>query len=103
MTNTHQRFPALDVFRGLTICLMIVVNTSGDSSVTFAPITACQMERLYANRSCISLFLIRRRKCMSFVMNKWKDKTTAEVLGKIFKRTALIFLLGLPDVLVPFL
>ena len=27
--KTMQRFKALDVFRGMTICLMIVVNTPG--------------------------------------------------------------------------
>lgn len=33
-----KRFKALDVFRGLTICLMIIVNTSGDWNFTFGPL-----------------------------------------------------------------
>ncbi|MFZ2897948.1 MAG: heparan-alpha-glucosaminide N-acetyltransferase domain-containing protein, partial [Saprospiraceae bacterium] len=33
-----NRFHALDVFRGMTICLMIIVNTPGDWGLTFAPL-----------------------------------------------------------------
>jgi len=33
---TNQRFLSLDVFRGMTICLMIIVNTPGDGAATFA-------------------------------------------------------------------
>jgi predicted acyltransferase len=32
-----ERFLSLDVFRGMTICLMIIVNTPGDALHTFAP------------------------------------------------------------------
>ena len=36
-TATPQRFIALDVFRGMTICLMIVVNTGGgDPTFSFS-------------------------------------------------------------------
>jgi predicted acyltransferase len=94
MTNTSQRFTALDVFRGLTICLMVVVNTSGDSSVTFAPLLHAKWNGFTPTDLVFPSFLFAVGNALSFVMNKWKDKTTSEVLTKIFKRTALIFLFG---------
>jgi len=36
-TLTPQRFTALDVFRGMTICFMIIVNTGGGDP-TFSPL-----------------------------------------------------------------
>ncbi len=33
-----QRFLSLDVFRGMTICFMIIANTGGTSAVHFAPL-----------------------------------------------------------------
>jgi hypothetical protein len=33
--------PALDVFRGMTICFMIIVNTPGDYTTTFSPLLIC--------------------------------------------------------------
>jgi predicted acyltransferase len=33
-----QRFLALDVFRGLTVCFMIIVNTPGSGDTTFSPL-----------------------------------------------------------------
>jgi predicted acyltransferase len=94
MTNTQQRFTALDVFRGLTICLMIIVNTPGDSSLTFAPLHHAKWNGFTPTDLVFPSFLFAVGNAMSFVMRKWTEKSTAEVLGKIFKRTGLIFLLG---------
>ncbi len=92
--TANQRFLALDVFRGLTICLMIIVNTPGDGSLTFAPLHHAHWHGFTPTDLVFPSFLFAVGNAMSFVMRKWEQKTTAEVLGKIFKRTALIFLLG---------
>ncbi|TAJ59399.1 MAG: DUF5009 domain-containing protein [Chitinophagaceae bacterium] len=94
MTTTQQRFPALDVFRGLTICLMIIVNTPGDGSVTFAPLHHANWHGFTPTDLVFPSFLFAVGNAMSFVMRKWEQQTTAAVLSKIFKRTLLIFLLG---------
>ncbi|MES2004040.1 MAG: heparan-alpha-glucosaminide N-acetyltransferase domain-containing protein [Bacteroidota bacterium] len=94
MTHTNQRFAALDVFRGLTICLMIIVNTPGDGSLTFAPLHHAKWDGFTPTDLVFPSFLFAVGNAMSFVMRKWVEKTTGEVLGKIFKRTLLIFLLG---------
>ena len=38
MATTSQRFTALDVFRGMTVCLMIIVNTAGNGATTYSPL-----------------------------------------------------------------
>ena len=37
ITQSSQRYLALDVLRGLTVALMIVVNTPGDWGTVYAP------------------------------------------------------------------
>ena len=92
--NANQRFLALDVFRGMTICLMIIVNTPGDSSLTFAPLHHAKWDGFTPTDLVFPSFLFAVGNAMSFVMKKWEQKKTSEVLAKIFKRTLLIFLLG---------
>ena len=92
--NANQRFLALDVFRGMTICLMIIVNTPGDSLTTFAPLHHAKWHGFTPTDLVFPSFLFAVGNAMSFVMKKWEQKTTAAVLAKIFKRTLLIFLLG---------
>jgi predicted acyltransferase len=92
--NTNQRFLALDVFRGMTICLMIIVNTAGDSHTTFAPLLHAKWHGFTPTDLVFPSFLFVVGNAMSFAMKKWEQKNTAEVLAKIFKRTLIIFLLG---------
>ncbi|MDO9373471.1 MAG: heparan-alpha-glucosaminide N-acetyltransferase domain-containing protein [Ferruginibacter sp.] len=94
MTQTSQRFLALDVFRGLTVCLMIIVNTPGDGSTTFAPLNHAKWDGFTPTDLVFPSFLFAVGNAMSFVMNKWRTLDQAKVLWKILKRTLIIFLLG---------
>ena len=38
MKPQYERFVALDVFRGMTICFMIIVNTAGYGAEAYAPL-----------------------------------------------------------------
>jgi predicted acyltransferase len=88
-----QRFLALDVFRGMTICFMIIVNTSG-SKFTYSPLEHAHWHGFTPTDLVFPSFLFAVGNAMSFVMAKWNTLSQAEVLGKIFKRTAIIFLCG---------
>ncbi len=92
--SASQRFTALDVFRGMTVCLMIIVNTAGDSAHTFAPLLHAKWHGFTPTDLVFPTFLFVVGNAMSFVMKKWEQQTTAQVVGKIFKRTLIIFLLG---------
>jgi predicted acyltransferase len=90
----QKRFLALDVFRGMTICLMIIVNTSPDESQTFAPLLHAKWHGFTPTDLVFPSFLFAVGNAMSFVMPKWETIPTSAVLTKIFKRTLLIFILG---------
>jgi predicted acyltransferase len=94
MPSPTQRFIALDVFRGMTVCFMIIVNTTGNESTTFSPLQHAAWHGFTPTDLVFPSFLFAVGNAMSFVMPKWQTKSQAAVLGKIFKRTLLIFLLG---------
>jgi len=91
---SNQRFLSLDVFRGMTICLMIIVNTPGDGAATFAPFLHAKWDGFTPTDLVFPSFLFAVGNAMSFVLPKWEKLSSSTVLFRIVKRTALIFLLG---------
>ena len=94
MSQPSQRFLALDVFRGLTVCFMIIVNTTGNGATTYSPLLHASWHGFTPTDLVFPSFLFAVGNAMSFVMPKWEHQPTSTVLWKIFKRTALIFILG---------
>src|SRR5487761_2495850 len=92
--SSQQRNVALDVFRGMTICFMIIVNTPGNSATTFSPLLHASWFGFTPTDLVFPSFLFAVGNAMSFVMNKWTNLPQQKVVFKILKRTALIFLLG---------
>ena len=90
----QQRNLPLDVFRGMTVCFMIIVNTPGDHNTTFAPLLHAKWHGFTATDLVFPSFLFAVGNAKSFVMEKWGTLTESEVVWKIIRRTALIFLLG---------
>lgn len=88
------RFLALDVLRGMTICFMIIVNTPGTGATPFAPLLHAAWHGFTPTDLVFPTFLFVVGNAMSFSMPKYKLQGNGSVLGKIFKRTAIIFLLG---------
>jgi len=94
MTASPQRFTALDVFRGMTVCLMIIVNTPGNGNTTWSPLLHAHWHGFTPTDLVFPSFLFAVGNAMSFVMPKWDKLSSAQVTFKILKRTFLIFLLG---------
>jgi len=94
MATTAPRFTALDVFRGMTICFMIIVNTPGNGDATFSPLLHAQWHGFTPTDLVFPSFLFAVGNAMSFVMPKWNTLNQSQVLWKILKRTFIIFLLG---------
>ena len=94
MTAANQRFTALDVFRGMTICLMIIVNTPGNGATTFSPLLHAHWDGFTPTDLVFPSFLFAVGNAMSFVMARWEKLDQQQVLWKILKRTFIIFLLG---------
>lgn len=93
MAETSQRFLSLDIFRGMTICFMIIVNTPG-SNGSFWPLNHAAWFGFTPTDLVFPSFLFAVGNAMSFTMKKYSQMNNGQVLAKIFKRTAIIFLLG---------
>ena len=94
MNLQRQRFLALDVFRGITICFMIIVNTAGSGAEPFAPLRHAVWHGFTPTDLVFPSFLFAVGNAMSFSLDKYRQISNAAFLRKIFKRTLLIFLLG---------
>jgi predicted acyltransferase len=92
MTAT-QRFPALDIFRGMTICFMIIVNTPGGDP-SYAPLQHAHWNGFTPTDLVFPSFMFAVGNAMSFAFKKWAGLTDAQVFARILKRTVIIFLLG---------
>lgn len=88
------RYLSLDVLRGLTVALMIVVNTPGDWNTVFAPLLHAQWHGFTPTDWVFPTFLFVVGNALSFALPKYARMGTGSVLAKIGKRSAIIFLLG---------
>ncbi|MDO6431358.1 DUF5009 domain-containing protein [Flavitalea sp. BT771] len=91
---SSSRSLSLDIFRGMTICFMIIVNTPGSEIFTYSPLRHAHWNGCTPTDLVFPSFLFAVGNAMSFARKKFATMSNAAVLGKIFKRTLLIFLLG---------
>jgi len=93
MDKTQNRFLSLDVFRGMTIVFMIIVNNGG-GPVSFSPLEHAKWFGFTPTDLVFPSFLFAMGNAMSFSMKKFAGLGSGSVVWKIFKRAAIIFLLG---------
>lgn len=91
----NQRFYSLDVFRGATVCLMILVNNPGSWSHIYDPLEHAPWHGLTPTDLVFPFFLFAVGNAMSFVMPRLKAAGDSEFWKKIVKRTLLIFGIGI--------
>ena len=90
----NQRFTALDVFRGITVCFMIIVNSPGNGLTTYSPLLHARWHGFTPTDLVFPSFLFAVGNALSFVLPKWNNLPPLNVVLKIVKRTLIIFLLG---------
>jgi predicted acyltransferase len=103
MTNLSNRFLALDVFRGLTVCFMIIVNTPGDKLNRFAALMHADWHGFTPTDLVFPSFIFAVGNAMAFVMPKFQKGAPQYFLKKIAKRSIIIFLLGFLMYWFPFM
>ncbi len=89
-----KRYQALDIFRGMTICLMIIVNTPGTWSSVFPPLLHAKWHGFTLTDLVFPSFLFAVGTSFAFVMQRYGSATQNIPWKKIIWRTLLIFLLG---------
>lgn len=90
-----KRLLALDVMRGLTIALMITVNTPGSWSYVYPPLRHAHWHGCTPTDLVFPFFLFIVGTAMSYSFRKYQETPKKKQVIKVLKRVALIFLIGL--------
>lgn len=88
------RYLSLDVLRGLTVCLMIIVNTPGDWGHIYAPFRHAEWHGFTLTDLVFPTFLFVVGNAMSFSMKKIASLSQSAFLLRVFKRALIIFAIG---------
>lgn len=91
----NQRYYSLDVFRGATVALMILVNNPGSWEHIYAPLDHATWHGCTPTDLVFPFFLFAVGNAMAFVMPKFQQAGNSVFLKKVIKRTLLIFFIGL--------
>lgn len=94
MAESQARYLALDVFRGMTICFMIIVNCPGSWEHVYSPLLHAQWHGFTPTDLVFPSFLFAVGNAMAFVMHKYENQPQGVFWRKVVKRTVIIFLLG---------
>lgn len=96
MTSTTnsapRRFVTLDVFRGATVFLMILVNTAGPGAPAYSQLVHAKWFGFTLADLVFPSFLFAMGNAMAFALQK--QVATAPYLVRLARRSAIIFLLG---------
>jgi len=95
-TESPKRLLSLDVFRGLTIAGMILVNSPGNNTAWW-PLDHAEWHGMTPTDLVFPFFVFIAGVSLVFSLRKRLDRgdTRRELLAQILKRTVIIFALGL--------
>lgn len=91
----NNRYYSLDVFRGATVALMILVNNPGNWSHSFDPLKHAKWHGCTPTDLVFPFFLFAVGNAMAFVMPRFEKAGPSVFWRKVTKRTLLIFIIGL--------
>jgi predicted acyltransferase len=92
-----MRLTSLDVFRGITIAAMILVNMAGVADDVYLPLTHADWHGCTPTDLVFPFFLFIVGVAMTFSLSKYTqdNKPTSAIYWRIFRRAAILFILGL--------
>jgi len=95
-TNGSSRYLSLDVLRGMTITLMIVVNTPGTRSAIYASLKHAAWHGFTLTDLVFPTFLFVVGNALAFSMKRYEfPGLQKQFLQKAFRRALTIFFIGL--------
>ena len=99
----NNRLTSLDVFRGLTVACMILVNNPGNWGAIYPPLKHAAWNGCTPTDLIFPFFLFIVGVSVSFALGPKKEKTTnhAEIIFTAMRRAFIIFLLGIFLALFP--
>jgi predicted acyltransferase len=97
-----NRLQSLDVFRGLTIAFMIIVNTPGDWSIAYDMLEHAKWHGFTPTDLVFPSFVFITGVSTWFSLKQYNHTFSIDLLKKIWKRALIIFLLGVALYAFPF-
>jgi len=89
-----RRILAIDIFRGMTIALMIIVNNPGSWAHIYAPFRHAKWHGCTLTDLVFPFFLFIVGAAMRFAFVRWHSFASKEFYKHVFWRTLSIFLAG---------
>ncbi len=94
-SGRSARLMSLDVFRGMTVVFMIIVNTPGTWSHVYAPLRHASWHGCTPTDLVFPSFLFISGVAMWYSLRKYNFEFSGPALFRILRRVALIFAVGL--------
>ena len=98
--SSSQRFLALDVLRGMTICFMIIVNTPGNGATSYPPLEHAHWFGFTPTDLVFPTFMFVVGNAMSFSMREVGRSFKCQRKLENFSQGVSYFSFRIPDVLV---
>jgi predicted acyltransferase len=89
-----QRYFSLDVFRGMSVCLMIIVNTPGKGAPLYPFLVHAKWLGFTLADLVFPSFLFAVGNSMSFSLRMHDTTLQGDFLTKVIRRGVIIFLIG---------
>lgn len=104
MSGKSERLMSLDVFRGITIAGMILVNNPGTWSAIYPPLRHAEWHGCTPTDLIFPFFLFIVGVAITYSLSKRKERgdDQTKLMLQIFRRSAVLFLLGLFMAAFPF-
>ncbi len=95
MAKNSSRLVSLDIFRGMTVAFMIIVNTPGSWNYVYAPLGHAKWHGSTPTDLVFPFFLFIVGVSIWFSMKKYGHEVNSGSVFRILRRTVTIFALGL--------
>jgi predicted acyltransferase len=102
MAKSSSRLVSLDIFRGLTVAFMIIVNTPGSWKYVYPPLRHAAWHGCTPTDLVFPFFLFIVGTSMWFSMKKYGQEINSGSLFRIIRRMVTIFSIGLLLAIFPY-
>ncbi len=102
MTKSSSRLVSLDIFRGLTVAFMIIVNTPGSWQYVYPPLRHAKWNGCTPTDLVFPFFLFIVGISTYYSLKKYGNEINSSSILRIFRRMVTIFVLGLVLAAFPF-
>jgi predicted acyltransferase len=102
MAKSSSRLVSLDIFRGMTIAFMIIVNTPGSWNYVYAPLKHAEWNGCTPTDLVFPFFLFIVGVSTYYSLKKYGNELNGSSVFRIFRRMIAIFAVGLLLTIFPY-